>query len=111
MVCHEVWSFNDDGGLATIAGFTVVCPECSLVHHMGKALQLGRETEAMRHMAIVNHMNPEETAVLVREAFATRNRRSRRKWSVIVASDLLARFPELALLDGRKTDPTVPISP
>lgn len=105
MVCHEVWDYDDAASTATLTGFVVLCPDCNLVHHMGRASQLGLRGRALDHMAEVNGLTYDEVVDLVDRAFEEWERRSQRRWAVAVVPALRSRYPDLAAMDNTSGSP------
>ena len=33
LICHEVWLYDDEAGLATLLQLAILCPACNFVHH------------------------------------------------------------------------------
>ena len=95
MVCHEVWSYNDDAMIATLTALTIVCPLCNLAEQPGRASLAGYSDGAQQQLATVNGVSLEEAAALIDECMEVWRRRSQHSWTVAVAPDLLQRFPEL----------------
>lgn len=100
MVCHEVWEYEDARGVATLAAFALLCPDCSGVHHIGRTALRGFQREAVAHMVGVNQSGARTAEVQISEAFAEWSRRSVQPWTVTVASELRTRYAELAALEG-----------
>lgn len=53
-MCDEEWEYDDDQGLAVLAGFRMLCPDCNAVVHPGNTSLRGLGDVALEHMARVN---------------------------------------------------------
>lgn len=40
MICHELWACDDTEHVAQLTGLVLICQECDLVHHLGRAGRL-----------------------------------------------------------------------
>lgn len=100
LICHEVWQYDDEKHVVTLSAFEISCAECDLVHHLGRAGTVGLAEQALERMVAVNHMSRSQAAAVISDAFAAWRRRSMETWSVSVAEDLLASYPELSCLRG-----------
>ncbi len=105
MVCHEVWNYDDTASVAALTGFAMLCTDCNLVHHMGRASQLGLADRALAHMAKVNGMTSEEVDALVDQAYDEWKRRSGRHWTMTVDQALRPQYPELKALEDASASP------
>jgi hypothetical protein len=105
MVCHEVWDYDDIAHVATLTSFTILCPNCNLVHHIGRASQIRRFDEALAHMTEVNRMTIEEAIAVANEAFEEWKRRSGQSWTVAVDAALRSSCEELAEMEGASASP------
>ena len=61
LLCHEVWSYDDENHVQTLVGFKAVCNNCNNCIHMGRAHILSREgkiniREVYEHYARVNEL-------------------------------------------------------
>ncbi len=97
MVGDEVWHYGD--GIATLVAVRIVCRDCDAVTHMGSTAVRGYGADALLHMSAINGMTFEQTKQIVDTHFDQWRIRSARDWTVAVAPDVLARYPELAILD------------
>ncbi len=105
MICDEVWTYDDAAAIGTLSKVQILCRDCSGVKHIGQTAVAGYRDVAFAHMAKVNGTTVEEARVLVGEAMRTWRARSQHRWTVRVAPDLLNRYPELAILDGKAGEP------
>jgi hypothetical protein len=101
MVCDELWSYEEQQGVATLAGVRILCPACDHARHFARAGQLGLGGDAVRTLAGVNGINEHGARALQAEAMKVWRRRSRLTWTVCVAPSVLERYPALAALSGQ----------
>ncbi|SRR6266571_5240695 len=80
ILVHEHWEYNDSTRVQRLAGFEVTCEKCSLVHHFGRAAQIGREDEALAHLMSVNQVSQRDAEALVERAFDAWQMRSHHAW-------------------------------
>ena len=80
--CHEIWHYNDDSHVQTLAGLIALCPACHEVKHMGFANINNRGDIAAQHLARVNGWAMEETKKYIDEQFKVWARRSKQKWKL-----------------------------
>ncbi|MDP8931323.1 MAG: hypothetical protein M3O70_22825 [Actinomycetota bacterium] len=103
MACDEVWHYDPDGPVATLAALRILCPRCDAVCHLGHTgVSRGPQAydRAIRHMARVN-------GTPIREALGIADREWQRwrelsaivGWQVRMAADLAARFPALSIVE------------
>jgi hypothetical protein len=97
MIGDEEWLYED--GVATLTGVRLVCPDCNGVTHIGSTSARGYFDQARDHMAAVNGITADEADRLIDAAFREWSQRSRLTWRLAVSPDLLARFPELVVLE------------
>jgi hypothetical protein len=96
MICHEVWHYDDTNRAAILTDFRIICQDCNLATHVGKAQKLGRLKEAISQLSRVNGISSEEARRLVDAAHSEWTRRSRVKvWEVNIDPDLKERYPAL----------------
>jgi hypothetical protein len=98
--CNEVWTYRDVGaiGVAELVGFEILCRDCHNAHHIGRIIALRDRAildSVLHHLAKVNGISPKETVALVDAALKTHAKRSKKPWTMSVASDLLALYPDL----------------
>jgi hypothetical protein len=96
MVADEVWAYA--GTVATLVEVRILCPDCNAVTHIGQAAISGYLDVARDHMAKVNGISRREAAQRFMVAAQVSKDMSGLSWSVAVAPDLLARYPELELV-------------
>lgn len=77
---HEVWSYDEGRGVQRLERLVALCPACHEVKHIGRAVKIGRESEAAAHLAAVNGWTLEETRRYLREERARWNRRNDIAW-------------------------------
>ncbi len=95
MVCHEVWDYDDDAGVATLMAFALNCWGCDAATHPGCAGLTRRKETARAQLQKVNAMAPDEVQALLDAAGEEWARRSLRPWTVAVAAELCERYPVL----------------
>jgi hypothetical protein len=106
MVCDELWSYEEQQGIATLSGVRILCPACDHARHFARAAQLGLAAEALRTLATVNGISPENARSLLDDAAKIwRRRRSRLAWTVQVSQKLLDRYAALEVLSGQRCVP------
>ena len=99
--CHEVFSYNDNAGIAVLEKLESRCAECHACNHLGRLRK--RSPDKFQHALVrigrLNKMRPAEVILLVKNAFRVHSTQTR-PWDLKVAPDLLRSYPELALLEG-----------
>lgn len=98
MIGDEEWEYAD--GIATLTGVRVVCPDCNAVTHIGSTGARGYGDVAREHMCRINAMKPAEADQIIEASFQQWRERSLLDWRIVVAPDLLARYTDLAILEG-----------
>lgn len=102
LICHDKWQYDDRNSTATLAGFEIHCPDCDTVTHFGQAVNRGDREEVLiavlKHLCQVNQCTTDVAHSLLVNALEKWTTRNKRKWKIIVADTLLARYPELAAL-------------
>jgi hypothetical protein len=51
---HEVWNYDEEVGVQRLVRLVALCPACHEAKHFGRAKRIGREHEALAHLARVN---------------------------------------------------------
>jgi len=105
LVCHELWDYGEDDFVATLAGFQIVCRDCTSVHHIGRAAKLGFKEQALAHMATVNGTSVEKAVNDADAAYLLWRERSDHGWRIRVDEMLLRAYPQLATIDGLAGNP------
>jgi hypothetical protein len=105
LLCHEVWEYNDKVGTATLVPIEVHCAECDLVTHMGRAKARGFLHAAIERLCFVNEQSKPEAMQVFRKAMNVWRTRNKRKWQITISSDLVARYPQLAILTSQVSGP------
>lgn len=54
LICHEVWTYDEDTRVATLSAMSIVCRACSGVLHIGLTAKRGYKGQALQHMATTN---------------------------------------------------------
>lgn len=101
MIGDEDWEYAD--GIATLARVQIICPDCNAVIHIGRTITDGYGDVARDHMCRVNGIGADEADGIIDVSFAEWRERSVVGWTIAVAPGLLARYPELSILDGMKS--------
>lgn len=101
MVCHEVWDYDDDAGVATLVAFALNCWGCDAATHPGCAGLTGRGETARAQLEKINGMSAEEVEALMAATREEWARRSERAWTVRASAALCERYP---VLDGLFAD-------
>lgn len=74
---HEVWTFDDENMIQKLVELIPICSSCHMVKHLGRASQLGRYDEAIKHLAHVNQWSIKQAEQYASSAFDIWARRSR----------------------------------
>ena len=77
---HEVWNYDDEKHIQSLADIIAVCPACHEVIHIGRTSLLGREAEAQAHFMKVNGATQSEYHAALGEANRIHAERSRHEW-------------------------------
>lgn len=96
--CNEQWCYDDGKAAARLVGFQIVCVRCHSVIHMGRSAKVGYLDDALAHWCRVDGISEVEARRMFERAIAVWRERSRKRWHVEVAPELLAIFPELGVL-------------
>jgi hypothetical protein len=96
LACHDAWSYDDKRCVATLIGFEIRCQACHNATHARRANALGFEQEAHAQLRRVNGCTQAEVEATIEAAMAVWEKRSEKKWTVVIAADLLRRYPRLA---------------
>jgi hypothetical protein len=107
--CNEVWKYHDDGeiGVAKLVAFEILCRDCHNAHHIGRIISLRDRAildKTLGHLAKVNRISVKEALAVVEASLRTHSKRSKQAWTMTVANDLLALYPDLVVVN---TGPTV----
>jgi hypothetical protein len=99
--CHEVFSYDDITGTATLVRLESRCADCHACNHLGRLLKRNPRgfKQALASIGRLNRISPPEVISLVQEAFKLHKSRTR-PWRTKVAEDLLHVYPELTRLEG-----------
>lgn len=105
--CNEVWNYRDAGaiGVAELVAFEILCRDCHNAHHIGRIISLGDGAifeSVLAHLAKVNGISPKETMALVDSALEKHAKRSKKSWTMRVAPELLALYPDLNVVNTGK---------
>lgn len=104
MPCDEVWAYveNSAQNVAVLTRVRMLCRDCDLARHFGRAGAIGFGAKALTNLARVNNMTGTEARKLQDEIMERWKRRSGLNWTVDVSADLLDRYPSLSVLVGLK---------
>lgn len=105
MVCDEMWSYDEDLGVATLVGFRILCPACDKARHFGLAGLIDRAELALDQLAAVNGIDLAAARRLQRNAGRDWVRRSALAWTIKVDPALLEAWPALEVLVGARGVP------
>jgi 5-methylcytosine-specific restriction endonuclease McrA len=83
--CHEIWHYDDENLVQTLAGLIALCPSCHEVKHMGLAHVKDRGDIAAQHLARVNGWTMEETEKYIDEQFDVWRWRSKHEWALDIS--------------------------
>jgi hypothetical protein len=111
LYCHEDWHYDDSKSLATLQAFEILCADCNSVTHMGRASALGYLDQSVKHLCRVNGIAEAQAVLVFRRAMDTWKERSKKQWRVAVSRALLARYPQLQVLDGRLASASPSVQP
>lgn len=93
--CHDKWAYDDKKCVATLIGFEIRCQSCHMATHIGRAMQHGFLQEAVAHLCKVNRCTPRDIEAMIDAEMPLWRKRSKKKWTVVVAPALLKRYPRL----------------
>jgi hypothetical protein len=98
---HEQWEYDDAKSVATVVGLVPICKDCHAVVHIDQ-VPANYLDHVLQHLADVNGITLDEAQSLVNDANAACERRPVFiPWRVEVSSDVVARYPDMALLPER----------
>jgi hypothetical protein len=100
MFVHEEWSYDDEAGIATVVGLSLICQDCNSVTHFGRLPGEYYEA-AVVHLAAVNGITRNEAEALMNAAMDVWGRRSRRDWRVAVSPAVVEHYADMAALPER----------
>ncbi|WP_159079281.1 hypothetical protein [Plantactinospora sp. BC1] len=83
LICHEVWEYDDDQMIQTLAGLEIHCTECDHVTHFGRTTTLGQPelvAAARVRLGRVNGWPPEQVRAYELAAREQWRARSAREW-------------------------------
>ncbi len=98
LYCHEVWRYDERKAVATLTRLRMLCAGCNSVIHLGRTNSLGYLDQALAHLGRVNGVSKKEATRLWNAAGETWRKRNELNWSVAVAKRLLAKYPDLKVL-------------
>ena len=80
--CHEVWHYNDETHVQSLAGLIALCPRCHEVKHIGLAGIRGKLQRALAHLRKVNGFTERQTMSMYFDAFDVLRQREMHKWTL-----------------------------
>jgi hypothetical protein len=95
LACHDKWKYDDKTRVATLIGFEIRCILCHSATHIGRAIELGFEQDAIRQLCKVNRCTEREVEEMIVAAMSQWEERSEKKWTIVIAPALLKRYPRL----------------
>ena len=95
LACHDKWKYDDKTRVATLVGFEIRCLLCHNATHVGRAIELGFEQDAIQQLRKVNRCADREVVEMIAAARSQWEKRSEKKWTVAIAPALLKRYPRL----------------
>lgn len=102
LTCHEVWRYDDKRRIATLVGLRIQCTKCDSAVHIDMATASGGFDRAIAQLCEVNGIGPKAAEELYDAAMVLWEKRSKKKWRIVVARPLLKRYPKLAALESKK---------
>jgi hypothetical protein len=91
---------DDRQGIAMLAGLEIHCDKCDAATHMGLAVRRGKRDMAIAQLCEINGIRPEEAEQLFGDAMILWRKRNEKQWRIVVAKQLLARYPQVAALES-----------
>lgn len=83
--CHEIWDYDDVNHVQTLVGLISLCPTCHQVKHIGRAIAIGKQNEAILQLIKVNKWTPEQAAEHIAESFRIYGERSKYEWDLDIS--------------------------
>jgi hypothetical protein len=99
--CHEIWKYDDKKHIQKLIGLISLCPTCHQVKHIGRAIAIGKQNEAIGQLLKVNKWTPEEAAAHIAESFELYKERSKYQWKLDIST--LKKEPYLITIKETKT--------
>lgn len=95
--CHEVWYYDDNMLVQSLAGLVALCKACHRSKHMALARHKGWEVSAENHLMRVNGWDRRTLELYLEEAFVIFEQRSELNWSLDITwlSSYNVIIPEL----------------
>ena len=78
--CHEIWVYDDEKHIQELGGMQALCPNCHMVKHIGRTVEIGKGLQAISHLCKVNFWSKEKATEYMQESFAIWNERSQHEW-------------------------------
>lgn len=99
--CHEIWKYDDKKHIQKLVGLISLCPTCHQVKHIGRAIAIGKQNEAIGQLLKVNKWTPEEAAAHIAESFEIYKERSKFQWKLDIS--ILKKEPYLITIKETKS--------
>ncbi len=81
----EIWKFDENKKMQTLAGIVPLCPDCHSVRTCGFAVAQGREKEVVRHLAWIERISHEDAQKRIQRAISKWEKRSRKEWAIDIS--------------------------
>lgn len=96
--CHDKWEYDDKKATATLVGFECRCKMCHFATHIGRAMTLGPMylQQAVAQLCKVNACTVKDIDDILSVEMPLWEKRNKKRWTVVIAPDLLKRYPRLA---------------
>jgi len=98
--CHEIWHYDDKKHIQKLIGLISLCVICHQVKHIGRAIAIGKQNEAVGQLLKVNNWTPEEAANHIAQSFEVYKERSKFQWKLDIS--ILEKEPYLIKLKPTK---------
>jgi hypothetical protein len=82
-----------------VRGVKAKSKACSTATHIGRSMALGFGDDALNQLRKVNNITKERALELYTEAMAIWEKRSSKKWRLLVSASLISRYPRLSKLE------------
>lgn len=99
--CHEIWDYNLNTKTQTLIGLIALCPICHQVKHIGRAIAIGKQNNAINQLIKVNDWSQEQVDEHIKESFKLYAERSKIQWKLDIS--LLTNEPYNLKLKPIKT--------
>ena len=83
--CHEIWHYDDETHVQSLAGLVALCRDCHRVKHMALARKMGWQYQAEEHLAEINNWNQIQVSRYLDEVFDVFEQRSQHDWKLDIS--------------------------